>query len=57
MLAVQVSLESLALKLPSMSPEGTHDTQGVVEHVVDLEDDKGDEVADVKLFHDYLRII
>lgn len=57
MLAVQVSLESLGAKSPGVSPEGAHDTKGLVEHVVNLEDDEGNEVVDVKLFHDYLMIL
>lgn len=57
MLAVQVSLESLAAEDPVMSPEGAHDAEGLVEHVVNLEDDEGDEVDDVKLFHGYLMIL
>ncbi len=51
MLAVQVSLESLAAKGPGVPPERAHDAEGLVEHVVNLEDDEGDEVVDAKLFH------
>lgn len=54
MLAVQVSLESLATEDPVVSPEGTHDTQGIVEHVVNLEDDEGNEVD---CFHGYFFMI
>ena len=57
MFAVQVSLESLAAEDPGVSPEGTHDAEGLVEHIVNLEDDKGDEVVDVKLFHGYFFMI
>jgi hypothetical protein len=59
MLAVQVSLESLAAEGPVMSPEGAHDAEGLVEHIVNLEDDKGDEVAKgvTNLFHDYFFMI
>ena len=54
---VQVSLESLAAEGPGVPPEGAHDAKGLVEHIVNLEDDEGDEVVDVKLFHDYLMIL
>ena len=54
MLAVQVSLESLAAEDPVVPPEGAHDAEGLVEHIVNLEDDKGDEVD---CFHDYFLMI
>ena len=54
MLAVQVSLESLAAEDPVVSPEGTHDAEGLVEHIVNLEDDEGDKV---NCFHGYLMIL
>ena len=49
MLAVQVSLESLALAGPSIPPEGANDTKGLVKDRVYLEDSNGDEVTN--LFH------
>ena len=49
MLAVQVSLESLALAGPSVSPEWANNTKGLVKHCVYLEDSNGDEVTN--LFH------
>ena len=57
MLAVQVSLESLAAEDPGVSPDGTHDAEGLVERIVNFEDDEGDEVVDVKLFHDIIGLL
>ena len=54
MLAVQVSLESLATEGPGMLAIGAHNTQGLVEHIVNLEDDKGNEVD---CFHGYYWVI
>ena len=59
MLAVQVSLESLALTRPSVFSERAHETEGLVEHIVNLEDNKGDTKGDEVdyFFHDYFLII
>lgn len=43
MLAVQSSLELLALALPGLTPEGAHKPEGLVEDRVHLEDGNGEE--------------